>query len=87
MLVPEKFEFKFESIQPWTRLHPPSPLRTPSPALHLELRIVPRGKRQTCSKVSLKTLPPCKDFEDWSRGSDDCDPQLAVVLSCRYLSF
>ena len=29
MLVPEKFEFKFESIQPWTRLHPPSPLSDP----------------------------------------------------------
>ena len=60
---------------------PPPPSRTPSPALHLELRIVPRGKRQTCIKVSLKTLLPCEDLEDWSRRRDGCDPQLVVVLS------
>ena len=60
---------------------PPPPSQTPSPALHLELRIVPRGKRQTCIKVSLKTLLPCEDSEDWSRRRDGCDPQLVVVQS------
>ena len=81
MLVPEKFEFKFESVQPWTRLHPPSPLSDPLTCIAPGAVDRSPGEEANLFKVSLKTLLPCEDVEDWSRRRDGCDPQLVVVLS------
>ena len=64
MLVPEKFEFKFKSIQPWTRLHPPSPLLHPLTCIAPGAEDCSPGEEANLFKVSLKTLPPYEDAED-----------------------
>ena len=86
-LVPEKFEFQVRICPALDPLTFPLPPLGPS---HLHCTwswgSFPGGRGKPVTRFPWR-LFPLRRFEDWFRGNDGCDPQLAVVLSLCYLSF